>query len=73
MSDGRGVVCLLMAHPGLQGVWRRAFRATPREVGRANYRDTSRPGQAVQKTRRNTWGCLSSAVDVFQEDEVGKR
>ena len=48
MSDGRGVVCLLMAHPGLQGVWRRAFRATPREVGRANYRDSSRPGQAVQ-------------------------
>lgn len=39
---------LLMAHLGLQGVWRRAFRATPREVGRANYRDSSRPGQAVQ-------------------------
>lgn len=42
------------------------------KVGRANYRDTSRPGQAVQKTRRNTWGCLSSAVDVFQKMKLAK-
>lgn len=74
MSDGRGVVCLLMAHPEFtQGVWReRAFRATPREVGEITT-ETLQDQVRQFRRRRNTWGCLSSAGDVFQEDEVGKR